>query len=70
MNLGVDRNMIAAALGLGDDSVRLDGANLESIRGIKILAAYFLQELNTRIEWFLGRDFQLGQWYLGPLAFK
>ena len=68
VNPGVDRYTIAAALRLEAESVSLDAANLESIKGIRVLAAYLLHEVNTRIEWFLGRDFQLGQWYLGPLA--
>lgn len=68
VNLGVDRHAIAAALGLEVESVNPAAANLESIEGIRILAAHLLHEVNTRIEWFLGRDFQMGQWYLGPLA--
>ena len=65
VNLSVDRQTIAAALDLEAEAIKIGDANLNSIRNIKILAAYLLDELNTRIEWFLGRDFQLGSWYLG-----
>ena len=68
VNLSVDREAIAAALGLESASVNIDDANLQNVHGVKVLAAYLLDEVNTRIEWFLGPDFQLGQWYLGPLG--
>ena len=57
-----------SALGLETDSINIDAAGLDSTRGIKTLGALLLNKLNERIEWFLGRDFQLGQWYLHPLV--
>ena len=68
VNLNVSRDAIAAALTLEAESIKFENVNLKSVLGIKTLAAYLLIELNKRIEWFLGRDIQLGQWYLGPLA--
>ena len=68
VNLPVDLDAIAKVLGLDAASVKIEGAELSSVSGVKTLAAYLLSVLNLRIEWFLGRDFQLGQWYLRPLS--
>lgn len=68
VNLSVDREAIAEALGIDKTSINIAGANLQDVHGVKVLAAYLLDVINTRIEWFLGRDFQFGQWYLGPLT--
>ena len=68
VNLNVSRDAIAETLALEAKSIEFENVSLESVSGIKTLAAYLLIELNKRIEWFLGRDIQLGQWYLGPLA--
>ena len=68
VNLDVSRDAIAGALGLAAETVKMENADLDSVLGVKTLAAYLLGELNARIEWFLGRDFRLGQWYLAPLA--
>lgn len=68
VNIPVDLNGIAEVLGLDAASVKVEGAEPSSVGGVKVLAAYLLHLLNLRIEWFLGRDFQLGQWYLQPLS--
>ena len=68
VNLNVDRVAIATALGIDAEMMDFSHANLETVDGVKILAGYLLEQINIRIQWFLGRDFQLGQWYLAPLV--
>ena len=68
LSLNVDQAAIAGALGIPSESMQGDNANLESIEGVRVLAGLVLSEVNKGIEWFLGNEFQLGQWYLAPLA--
>ena len=42
VNLSVDREAIAEALGIERDSINITGANLQDVHGVKVLAAYLL----------------------------
>lgn len=66
IDLFPDRALLASAVGLASVEPAQD-IDLTSVEGIKALAVSLLDAVNARIQWFLGRDYQLGQWYLSGL---
>lgn len=66
LDLFPDRALLASAVGLLGTEPAHD-IDLTSLDGVRGLAVSLLDAVNTRIQWFLGRDYQLGQWYLSGL---